>query len=83
MLDQISNDRLDIGTRGGWMEAEYSSQFGMVLSSVRDRLRMLDATYLVIIAFWPRDRANFEGERYQLRDTLHDPKAIRQPHPRS
>lgn len=79
-IDRISNGRLDVGIGAGWMEAEHS-QFGMVLPSVRDRLRMLDEACQVMIALWTQQKANFEGEHYQLRDALHEPKAIQQPHP--
>ena len=57
------------------MDAEHS-QFGMVLPSVRDRLRMLDEACQVMIALWTQEKANFEGEHYQLRDALHEPKAV-------
>jgi F420-dependent oxidoreductase-like protein len=79
-VDRISGGRLDVGLGAGWMDAEHS-QFGMVLPSVRDRLRMLDEACQLMIALWTQTQANFEGEHYQLRDAIHETKAIQQPHP--
>jgi F420-dependent oxidoreductase-like protein len=79
-IDRISDGRLEVGMGAGWMDAEHS-QFGMVLPSVRDRLRMLDEACQVMIALWTQSQANFEGEHYQLREALHEPKPFQQPHP--
>src|SRR5262249_53581240 len=77
-IDRISHGGVEVGIGGGWMEAEHS-QFGVVMPSVRDRLRMLDEACQVMISLWTKEQSNFEGEYYQLRDARHEPKPFQQP----
>jgi F420-dependent oxidoreductase-like protein len=79
-IDRISDGRVEVGLGAGWLDAEHS-QFGMVLPSVRDRLRMLDEACQVMISLWTQQTSNFEGQHYQLREALHEPKPFQQPHP--
>ena len=80
-IDRISNGRLD-RRDGRWLDGGRAQPVrdGPAVAS-RDRLRMLDEACQVMIALWTQEQANFEGEHYQLREALHEPKPIQQPHP--
>jgi F420-dependent oxidoreductase-like protein len=79
-LDIISGGRLILGIGAGWFELEHQ-QYGIPFHTVRGRLRRLDEALNVIKLLWTEERANFNGEHYQLRDASLNPKPIQRPHP--
>ncbi|MCB0009742.1 MAG: LLM class flavin-dependent oxidoreductase [Anaerolineales bacterium] len=74
-LDYLSDGRLDLGLGIGQGK---EAQFGYPADKRVGRfLEMLD----VMKAFWTEERANHQGERWQLTDLPMQPKPVQRPHP--
>lgn len=78
-LDMISDGRLILGLGAGWKEVEYRA-YGYRFPPLRERMDRLEEALQVIQALWTADRANFEGEYYQLKNAVFAPKPIQKPH---
>ncbi len=79
-LDMISDGRLIFGLGAGWKEVEYRS-YGYRFPPLRERMDRLEEALQVIRALWTKDRANFNGEYYQIKNAVFAPKPIQKPHP--
>ncbi|MFW9768621.1 MAG: LLM class F420-dependent oxidoreductase [Candidatus Thorarchaeota archaeon] len=79
-LDMISEGRLILGIGAGWKEVEYRA-YGYRFPPLKERMDRLEEALQVIRALWTEDRANFDGEYYQLRDAVFAPKPVQKPHP--
>jgi F420-dependent oxidoreductase-like protein len=79
-IDVMSHGRLILGIGAGWYEHEYVA-YGYPYPDTPERLRMLRESLQVIKAMWTQDEARFEGERYQVRGAINEPKPIQKPHP--
>lgn len=44
------------------------------------RLNKLAESVQIILAMWTQDRATFEGQHYQVRGAINEPKGVQQPH---
>ena len=78
--DHISGGRLVLGLGAGWQENEHHA-YGLEFSTVRDRLDRLEEACQVIKQLFIESRANFRGQRYQLRDAPLEPKPLQNPLP--
>ena len=78
-VDVLSHGRLDFGIGAGWYEHEYRA-YGYEYPDAPMRLRYLREALQVILAMWTQEEANFEGNYYQVRDAINQPKGKQQPH---
>jgi F420-dependent oxidoreductase-like protein len=79
-VDVMSHGRLDFGIGAGWYEHEYNA-YGYPYPDGPERLRMLREAIQIIKAMWTEDYATFEGQRYQVRGAINEPKGVQKPHP--
>jgi len=79
-LDRLSGGRTFIGLGTGWTEREFQMT-GIPFPPIAERLRMLDEALTVIRSLCTLESTTFDGEFYQLRDAVLNPKPVRKPHP--
>jgi F420-dependent oxidoreductase-like protein len=79
-VDVMSHGRLDFGIGAGWYEHEYNA-YGYPYPDGPERLRMLREALQIIKAMWTEDYATVEGQRYQVRGAINEPKGVQKPHP--
>ena len=79
-LDILSQGRAILGAGLGWLKEEFLS-YGMGWDdfSVR-REKMLEGLE-VILNLWTKDKGNFAGKFFQLKDAPFFPKPLQKPHP--
>jgi F420-dependent oxidoreductase-like protein len=78
-VDVLSHGRLDFGIGAGWYEHEYRA-YGYDYPDTPERLRRLREAVQVILALWTQDEAVFEGQYYQVRGAINQPKGLQKPH---
>ena len=78
-VDVMSHGRLIFGIGAGWYEHEYSA-YGYGYPETRERMRRLSEGVRVIRTMWDQERAEFEGEYYQLKGAINEPKGVQKPH---
>ncbi len=82
-VDQMSGGRVELGLGAGWFETEHTA-YGIPFPPAGERIDMLAEQLAVITGLWrtlPGDTFDFEGARYQLRDSPALPKPVQRPHP--
>jgi F420-dependent oxidoreductase-like protein len=79
-VDVMSHGRLDFGIGAGWYEEEFNA-YGYPYPDGPERLRMLREALQIIKAMWTEDYATFEGQYYQVRGAINEPKGVQKPHP--
>ncbi|QBD80275.1 LLM class F420-dependent oxidoreductase [Ktedonosporobacter rubrisoli] len=80
-VDVLSHGRLNFGIGSGWHEHEYRAYgYGDEYPAAPERLRQLREAVQVILAMWTQEEATFEGEYYQVRGAINQPKGVQQPH---
>jgi F420-dependent oxidoreductase-like protein len=78
-VDTLSHGRLELGIGAGWYENEYLA-YGYPYPSTRERLQRLQEAVQIILAMWTQDEAFFEGQYYQVRGAINQPKGVQKPH---
>jgi F420-dependent oxidoreductase-like protein len=78
-VDVLSHGRLNFGIGAGWFEHEYRA-YGYDYPDTPDRLRLLREAVQVIRAMWTQEEAHFEGQYYQVRGAINQPKGVQTPH---
>jgi F420-dependent oxidoreductase-like protein len=76
-LDQIADGRIVLGLGGGWLRQEYDA-YGLHYGSPGERLRMLDEYIQCVRGLLTRDRTDFDGEFFTLRDAACEPKPVQE-----
>jgi F420-dependent oxidoreductase-like protein len=76
-VDIMSHGRLTLGIGSGWHEHEFRA-YGFPDGPTR--LRQLREAVQVILAMWTQEQAVFEGNYYQVRGAINQPKGIQKPH---
>ena len=79
-LDVLSNGRLEFGIGAGCQEAEHLA-YGYGFPNASVRIEGLGEALEVITRLWTRERANYQGKHYALRDAVCEPKPLQKPHP--
>ncbi len=74
-IDQLSGGRLEIGLGAGWHEPEYRA-YGIPFRPVGERMDMLEEGIQVVRLLTTRERSDFEGKYYQLRNAACNPKPL-------
>src|SRR5258706_5950514 len=78
-LDVLSHGRYTLGIGAGWYEHEFRA-YGYKYPDAPERLRQLREAVQVILAMWKEEEATFEGNYYQIRGAINQPKGVQQPH---
>src|SRR5947199_6609282 len=78
-VDVLSHGRLNFGIGAGWYEQEYRA-YGYAYPDAPERLRQLREALQVIHAMWEQEEATFEGQYYQVRGAINQPKGVQKPH---
>ena len=78
-LDVLSHGRFTLGIGAGWYEPDYRA-YGYAFPDGPERLRQLQEAVQVILAMWTQEEATFEGNYYQIRGAINQPKGVQQPH---
>ncbi len=77
MVDVLSKGRLDFGVGRGYQPGEFGG-FDIPMAQSRERF---DEALEIIKQAWTRDRVNFEGAHYRVRDVRVLPRPVQSPHP--
>jgi alkanesulfonate monooxygenase SsuD/methylene tetrahydromethanopterin reductase-like flavin-dependent oxidoreductase (luciferase family) len=75
----LSHGRLNFGIGAGWDEQEYRA-YGYAYPDGPERLRQLREAVQIMLGMWTQEEAYFEGNHYQLRGAMNQPKGVQQPH---
>jgi F420-dependent oxidoreductase-like protein len=78
-VDVLSHGRLNFGIGAGWYEHEYRA-YGYDYPEAPERLRQLREAVQVLLAMWTQEEAVFEGNYYQVRGAINQPKGVQKPH---
>lgn len=78
-VDVLSHGRLTLGIGGGWYEPEYVA-YGYAFPDTATRLRQLREALHIIRAMWLEEEAYFEGNYFQVRGAINQPKGVQKPH---
>jgi probable F420-dependent oxidoreductase len=77
-VDHLSGGRLEFGIGAAHAEAEHS-MYG--IAGLDHRIGRLSESLQVMKLLWTKDRSDFEGNYFQLRDAIANPKPVQQPYP--
>jgi F420-dependent oxidoreductase-like protein len=78
-VDVLSHGRLNFGIGAGWYEHEYRA-YGYEYPDAPARLRQLREAVQVILAMWTQEEAHYEGNYYQVRGAINQPRGVQKPH---
>ena len=79
-IDAMSGGRLEFAIGAGWYDQEYKA-YGYEYPSAGVRLKMLEEALQIYIAMTTQDKASFEGEHYQIKEAINQPKPLQKPYP--
>ena len=79
-LDAISNGRLEFGIGAGWFEYEYNS-YGYRFDDASTRIEQLDESITIIKKMWQKEKSNFKGRHYFIKNAICSPKPMQKPYP--
>ncbi|GAA2629822.1 LLM class F420-dependent oxidoreductase [Actinomadura fulvescens] len=79
-LDVLSQGRFTFGIGAGWFEPEYVA-YGYEFPGTKERLGRLREAVQIIRSMWTKPETTFEGEYYQVRNAVNEPKGVQAPHP--
>jgi F420-dependent oxidoreductase-like protein len=78
-IDVISGGRLEMGIGAGWYEHEHDG-YGYPFLKPSVRIGMLDEGVEIMRAMWTSQVVDFDGEHYQLKGAICQPKGLQAPH---
>lgn len=79
-LDVLSGGRAELGIGAAWYEREHVG-LGVPYPPLAERFERLEETLQICLQMWAEDTGTFEGEHYQLAETLNSPQPLARPHP--
>ena len=79
-LDVLSGGRSRLGIGASWYEREQAA-LGVPVVPISERFARLEETLRICLQMWSDDDGPFEGEHYQLAETLCVPQPLSSPHP--
>ena len=79
-IDSMSGGRLEFAIGAGWYDQEYKA-YGYDYPSAGVRLKMLEEALQIYIAMTTQDKASFEGDYYEIKDAINQPKPLQKPYP--
>jgi alkanesulfonate monooxygenase SsuD/methylene tetrahydromethanopterin reductase-like flavin-dependent oxidoreductase (luciferase family) len=77
-LDQVTGGRTIMGLGAGWFEPEFTG-YGCDFPPVRERLRALEESAIIMKRMWTEEQVTFEGRHYSVKDVRCEPKPVRRP----
>jgi FMNH2-dependent dimethyl sulfone monooxygenase len=79
-IDRISGGRLALNVVSSWW-ADEATQYGLQFDQHDDRYARTKEWLQVVDGLWSQTPFSFEGQRYQLRDAICEPKPLNSPRP--
>jgi F420-dependent oxidoreductase-like protein len=79
-VDVLAHGRLNFGIGAGSPNEREYRAYGYDFPDAPLRARQLGEAVQVILAMWTQEEAVFEGEYYQVRGAINQPKGVQQPH---
>ncbi len=79
-LDVLSGGRAYFGIGAAWNERE-SRALGVPFPPVKERMERLEETLQIAEQMWSDNNGAFNGNHYQLAETLCNPQPLSKPHP--
>ncbi|HEX8537184.1 MAG TPA: LLM class flavin-dependent oxidoreductase [Cystobacter sp.] len=79
-IDRISGGRLALNVVSSWW-ADEARQYGLQFDQHDDRYARTTEWLQVVDGLWSRTPFSFEGQRYQLKDAICEPKPLSKPRP--
>jgi F420-dependent oxidoreductase-like protein len=79
-VDHVSGGRLLLGIGAGWQENEHE-QYGIELPPPGERVARFEEACVVLKGLLREERTTFDGEHYQLRGAVSEPKPVQRPLP--
>src|SRR3954453_14655134 len=79
-IDNISGGRLSLNVVSSWW-ADEATQYGLQFDQPHDRYARTAEWLQVVDGLWTQQRFSFDGQRYQLKDAVCEPKPVRKPRP--
>lgn len=80
-LDILSEGRAFLGIGAAWYEREHLA-LGVPYPPLKQRFEMLEEALQIALQMWtPEDEGAFNGQHYQLAETINYPLAMQKPHP--
>lgn len=80
-LDVLSGGRAMLGLGAAWYEREHHG-LGVPFPPLGERFERLEEALQICRQMWSDDDGPYEGRHYSLRETLCEPRPLRQPAPR-
>ncbi|WP_330466700.1 LLM class F420-dependent oxidoreductase [Micromonospora zamorensis] len=79
-LDVLSSGRARLGIGASWYEREQLG-LGVPVVPVAERFERLEETLRICLQMWSADDGPFNGQHYQLAETINSPQPLSRPHP--
>ncbi|MFW9881097.1 MAG: LLM class flavin-dependent oxidoreductase [Candidatus Thorarchaeota archaeon] len=79
-IDIISNGRLIFGYGAGWKADEYKA-YGFPFRDPVTRANQMREGITLIKKLWTEERTSFQGEFYEAKEAVCNPKPVQKPHP--
>src|SRR6202020_1938890 len=79
-IDRIAGGRLSLNVVSSWW-ADEARQYGLQFDQHDDRYARTNEWLQVVDGLWSQTPFNFQGERYQLKDAICEPKPLSKPRP--
>ena len=80
-LDDLSRGRAQLGIGAAWYEREHRG-LGVPFPPLGERFERLEETLQICHQMWSEDDGPYEGQHYQLAETICSPPPIQKPRPR-
>jgi F420-dependent oxidoreductase-like protein len=77
-LDHVTGGRTIVGLGAGWFAPEFTG-YGCDFPPVRERLRALEESALILKRLWTEEVVTFEGRHYSVQECRCEPKPVRRP----
>ncbi len=79
-LDVLSEGRSFFGVGAAWYEREHLA-LGVRFPPLKERFERLEETLQIALQMWSDDDGPYDGEHYQLAETICVPRPVQAPHP--
>ncbi len=79
-LDVLSGGRAYLGIGAAWFEREHLA-LGVPFPPLKERFERLEETLQIALQMWSGEVGPYNGNYYQLAETLNSPQAVSTPHP--
>lgn len=77
-VDHLSGGRLEFGLGAAWAANEHEMY---AIPGLDHRVGLLSEGLQVLKMLWTRERTDFEGRYYTMREAVANPKPVQKPHP--